>query len=313
MSQMVNLTLCIREAAGEGGPAFLYHIQLDGKVLASNLSISAEDARALRRLARDYLALFEPPRVARLSLQAQRALGRELFDLWLGPHWGEITSRLPPGAHCRIVIASALPDILNLPWELLRPPDGDFLAFDPRFSFRRFPRPDGLLPSAPPTSALPAGPLRVLFFVAAPVDLVELDYEGEEKAVLDILGRLGIEEEVAFYTNDLGSFEELQDMLNRLRPQVVHLTGHGALGRRCPQCRHLNRPEDIACRSCGLSLEGVPVLGHFAFEDEGGHSDPRSSLELWRDCLVRSGVQAVFVSGCQTGCAPDVAALGGIA
>ena len=72
MSQMVNLMLRIREAAGEGGPAFLYHIQLDGEVLASNLAVSAEDARALRKLTRDYLALFEPPHMARLSSQVPR-------------------------------------------------------------------------------------------------------------------------------------------------------------------------------------------------------------------------------------------------
>ncbi|MBP7070870.1 MAG: hypothetical protein KBA97_07345 [Methanothrix sp.] len=38
-----------------------------------------------------------------------------------------------------MTIASDAPEILNLPWELLRPPESDFLGLDPRFAIRRLP------------------------------------------------------------------------------------------------------------------------------------------------------------------------------
>jgi tetratricopeptide (TPR) repeat protein len=50
----------------------------------------------------------------------------------------------------------------------------------------------------------------------------------------------------------------------------------------------------------------------FLFEDERGHRDPVSGRELAFDALAESNVQCVFVSGCQTGQAPDVDAVGGI-
>lgn len=54
------------------------------------------------------------------------------------------------------------------------------------------------------------------------------------------------------------------------------------------------------------------MLGYFCFEDERGRCDLHSSVEIARNLFAGSDVQCVFVSGCQSGKAPPVAALGGI-
>ncbi|MCX9076293.1 MAG: tetratricopeptide repeat protein, partial [Candidatus Methanoperedens sp.] len=85
---------------------------------------------------------------------------------------------------------------------------------------------------------------------------------------------------------DMGSFEELRQRINEFQPHIVHLTGHGIV------------KED--------------GLGYFAFEDERGNADLRSSLEIRQELFAGSSVQCAFISGCQSGKAPPVEALGGV-
>jgi hypothetical protein len=87
---------------------------------------------------------------------------------------------------------------------------------------------------------------------------------------------------VAFDSCDLGSFEELKEKVSEFQPHIVHLTGHVAV------------------------LEGE---GRFAFEKKDGMADLVSSAEL-RRFLAGSGVQCVFVGGCQSGKAPQEALAG---
>ncbi len=46
---------------------------------------------------------------------------------------------VPSGSTRFLTIASDAPEILNLPWELLHPPEGDFMGLDARFAIRRLP------------------------------------------------------------------------------------------------------------------------------------------------------------------------------
>ena len=115
-------------------------------------------------------------------------------------------------------------------------------------------------------------PLRLLFMACSPSDQPTLDYEKEEEALF----RAVYGQDVAFDSCDLGTFEELKEKVSEFKPHIVHLTGHGAV------------------------LDGQ---GHFAFEKEDGTADLVPSEEL-RRFLAGSGVQCVFVSGCQSGQAP---------
>ena len=44
-----------------------------------------------------------------------------------------------PWARCFLVVGSEVPEILNLPWELLLPPEGEILGINPLFRIRRYP------------------------------------------------------------------------------------------------------------------------------------------------------------------------------
>lgn len=313
-----TIVLSIRDTGGPPNGVFLVQVLVDGKVVGADRGLSVDDSRFVRELSSRYSALFEGPFVARVTSDTLIAIGADLFERWLAPAWSEVVKLVPSGATRRLVIASAAPAALNLPWELLRPPSDDFAGFDPNTAIRRMPWAWGdrnWLPApAQPRDHRP-GPMRVLFVACAPADQAELNFEREEVAIFEAMR--GVPGDTAFHTGDLGTFEELQDLVAQVRPHIVHLSGHGVLGRRCaaPACGRIYPAEGDSCLDtrCAASLAGVPVLGYFAFEDAEGHEDMRSSVELWRDCLANMGVQAVFVSGCQTGKTPDTAALGGIA
>jgi tetratricopeptide (TPR) repeat protein len=282
-SQESTVTLSIRETGTPPQRGFLYQVLVDGEVIASNQSLSPEQAKAVCDFSRRYGELFEHPHQSpQIAADNLKALGTQLFDVWLAPVWDKVKDKVPSGARRLLVIASDVPDVLNLPWELLRPTDGDFIGLDGKFGIRRLPWHDRRL--APFAGELPPRPLRILFMACAPKEQQQLNYEREEVGLLRAIARAGPNVAVDF--GDMGTFDELRQRINDFKPHVVHITGHGILG------------DD--------------GLGYFAFEDESGGTDLRSSEEIHRRLFAGSGVQCVFVSGCQTGKAPPVATLGGI-
>ena len=305
MAKDAIITLSIDEAGIPPRSTFLYHVMVDGEVVASSQSLSPAESKAIREISRRYSALFEGGFAPRLAADKLAAIGAELFALWLAGSWEKIKAQVAPGTRHLLVIASDLPDVLNLPWELLRPPAGDFLGLDSKFSIRRFTRSGGQIPAF--EGELRPRPLRLLLAVSSPTDLATLDYEREEEYLLRAISGL----DVAFDSGDLGSFQDLRDHVEQFQPHVVHLTGHGAVLKKCPRCEGLNGPDEKVCKNCSSSLEEVSAQGHFAFEDESGKADMRSSEEL-RRLMAASGVQCVFVSGCETGKAPPVEAMGGV-
>jgi CHAT domain/AAA ATPase domain len=257
MGQDPTITLSIKEAGVRPNTTYLFHVLLDGTPLTSNQSLSLPDSQAVRELSRSFGSFFEPGCRSGMDADAQRALGKQLFDLWLASSWVKIMAAVPVSTLRFLVIASEIPEILNLPWELLLPPESDFLGINPLFRIRRF-------PSIAKQMVLFAGelrprPLRLLFMACSPTNLVTLDFEKEEEALFR-----------AIYGQDVA------------RPHIVHLTGHGAV------------------------MDGQ---GRFAFEKEDGTADLVPSEELSR-FLAGSGVQCVFVSGCQSGKAPREALAG---
>ncbi|HPS91472.1 MAG TPA: tetratricopeptide repeat protein [Methanothrix sp.] len=272
------ITLSIKEAGEHPASTYHYHILLNGSPITSNQSLSLPESQAVREISRNFAALFEGGCRPEKDADAQRALGRQLFNLWLAPFWEKIRAAVPVGSLRFLVIASEVPEILNLPWEMLLPPspEGDFLGIDPLFRIRRVPSSSRQM--APFTGELRPGPLRLLLMASSPLNLPELDYEKEEEALF----RAIYGQDVAFDSCDLGSFEELKEKVSEFQPHIVHLTGHGAV------------------------MEGE---GRFAFEKEDGTTDLVPSTEL-RRFLAGSGVQCVFVSGCQSGKAPREALAG---
>ena len=93
------------------------------------------------------------------------ALGDQLFAFFLATSWEKISAALPSGSTRFLAIASDAPEILNLPWELLRPPESDFLGLDPRFAIRRLPGSEKKLEYF--SGELRPRPLRLLFNACA--------------------------------------------------------------------------------------------------------------------------------------------------
>lgn len=270
------IQLSISEAAAPGGRAFQSTLELDGQPITINEMLTVEQSDQVREIGETYEQLFlnRTAETAQLSLDHLRTIGVSLFDLWLAPHWARLAAS--PGARRILTIASALPEALNLPWELLRPPDASPIGTSNDWGLRRFPWPTG---KPAPGGDLRPGPLRVLFFAASPRDLAELDFEREEEVLMAAVGS-----RVVVETALLGTFDELGDLLTSFEPHIVHLSGHGELG---------------------------PRGASFFFEDDRGFARARPAAEVG-ERLSGNGVRCVFVSGCKAGSAPPRNVLGGV-
>jgi tetratricopeptide (TPR) repeat protein len=275
------ITLEISEEPADGRRRFIYNLWVDERLIKNRQVLSLKESDDLLNMGEAYYALFTEQAVpAQLALDHVRAMGSQLFELWLKPNWETLgTSRSVERQV--LVIASKQPNVLNLPWELLRVPDREDIGTDLGWGIRRIPSDRGANQGRRKTPPLEPGPLRVLFIACSPSDpgFAELDYEREETAILRAVGpstRLKI--------GTLGTFEELQDLLNTFQPHVVHLSGHGMIGQ-----------------------EGAS----FVFEGESGKSDPKSAQQI-AGILAGSGVRCAFISGCVTGRAPPQRVLGGV-
>ncbi len=299
------ITLSIQETLIASRRAFVFHVDVDGRPIVRNQRLSIAETQVLRGLANQYTTMFNMGTgVARFALDQQRALGVKLFHLWLAPAWERLRARMHPGMRRTLVIASDVAEILNLPWELLRPPSGDFISFHPHFSIRHCPRPDALLNQM--KHPLPAGPLRILFMACAPQSRHASSGKCEEAALLRALAQAG--PNMLLETGTLGTLEELAEQIESFKPHIVHLAGHSQVGRICPTCHELSQVADTACRQCDTLLEGVRVQAYFLFEDDRGQAAPKSAVEI-RQHLANSSVQGMCISGGRQK-APPVAAVG---
>ena len=223
MVQQQVITLSIKESGAPPNSTYLFHISLDGHPILTNQSLSPQDSEKLLQISRSYSSLFEQSCRPEMEAGAEAALGAQLFDLFLASSWEKIRSAVPSGSTRLLVIASDASEILNLPWELLLPPEGDFLGIDPHFAIRRLPGQEKKLECF--SGDLRPRPLRLLFMACAPTDQATLDYEREEESLFRAVSG----QEVAFDSCDLGTFEELKERVNEYRPHVLHITCHGAV------------------------------------------------------------------------------------
>jgi len=266
-------------------PASIYR-----NTAATNRTLPVDATHAQRTLADDYLGWFESSGIPLVEEAAPAEIGEHLFETWLADDWEEVQDALTPPGRSRFVVASDVPAVLNLPWSLLRLPGRDEpLGLDATASERLHPAAD---PLAESNGERRPGPLRVLYSACAPRDAGDLGYEKEEYQLLQTFTQPGADATrtqpgagVAHFGCDLGRFDELQDRVREYNPHVVHLTGHG------------------------IVQEGK---GYFAFEDEERYADLRPGDQIVRDALAGRGVQCVFVSGCETGQAPEVRAVNGL-
>ncbi len=260
MSNRSIVLLSVSEAGAAAIRSHSFNIMADGQILDER-SLSPVESRELGGIIDQYQMLFDKGCRPKVPANYLETLGSGLFHLFFKNAWDKFRTQAS-GEKILLVISSDNPEILRLPWETARPPDGDLLGFDQRFSILRLP----LLSSSLPLfeGQLPPGPLRAVFAACAPRQ--SIDYLAEE----EVFGRALDGLDLAWDSCDLATFEELKQRTEQLRPQIVHLVGQGT---------------------------SKDERAYFAFEGKDGMANLRSAKEILE---AISSVQCVFLSGCQS-------------
>jgi len=141
MGQDPTITLSIKETGESPNSTYLFHVLLDGNAIISNQCLSSQDSRSVREVSSRFGALFEQGCGPETDADAQRVLGKQLFDFWLGLSWEKIKAGVPVGALRFLVIASEVPEILNLPGSSCYLPMVSFSASIHSSKFAAFPAP----------------------------------------------------------------------------------------------------------------------------------------------------------------------------
>jgi len=141
--------------------------------------------------------------------------------------------------------------------------------------------------------------LRILVIVSRPLDLPDLPNLADQWALQSGLRRV----QAPAYLKMLRppTVEGLRtEILNGY--DIVHFDGHGAFGRRCPNCGALNGPEQKQCSRCDALLEEEKASGYFAFEREDGLLDALAAKELAEMAMSAPDYPAklVFLSACES-------------
>lgn len=197
------------------------------------LSFPPEQAQTLRREqtllseALERRGRLEPDHLARLRARLGEALDGQPAA---APGWLE---QLREDARVRphrihLTVADAKDELLGLPWHLVAE-DCPNLLISKGLPLRG----SADLPTYEPDLPLP---LKILVMVAAPdhSGAGRLDYEAEEKIILDALAPLMRTGEVEVDFTDDGSLASLQRALADNRYHVLHVSGHSTYSARNP-------------------------------------------------------------------------------
>ncbi|MBN1235455.1 MAG: AAA family ATPase [Methanotrichaceae archaeon] len=242
---MQNITISVSEAGTAAARTFACKILVDGNVMAER-TLTPVQTQQVQEMASQYFSLLQGAGQAG-AISYLPILSDGLFHLFLEAGGQDLAAMILPGA--RLTIASPIPEVLQLPWELL--PLSRQRGGSDESSVIRLPRAaDGLIAS----SAMPSpGPLRVLFLAAEPTG-----FEEEEQSIQKVAEGQDMDLLIA----EKGTLEELKSLTEAFRPHLVHLAGQGKMA------------------------DGSPV---FSLQDTAGRADLRSADELaeaLKDCDV---------------------------
>jgi len=201
---MQDIIISVSEAGTAAARTFAYEITVDGRVTAQGV-LTPVQSQQVHEIGSQYFSLWvavgQEQAVSYLPL-LRDALGRLFLEKAEQGWRGSIAS------DARLVISSSIPEVLQLPWELLE------LSPSLEGGLRVVRRPG--VPEAVSTS-LPkpsAGPLRLLFLASGMED-----WEMEEKAVLEMAEALEVEVVIC----ESGSRSELKRLAEQFRPHLLHL------------------------------------------------------------------------------------------
>ncbi len=197
-----------------------------------------------------------------------------------------------------LTIDSDQPEILSLPWELLRDPEGTFLCHeDPRISIRR--KLSGVGGGRKAFKLESKERLRLLFAVSRPSDAGFIDPRSDPTAVLQAIEKEAAGQVEAEFLRPATIDNLIERLEDRRRPAVdiIHFDGHGVFDRSGGlQARALKSDSLAATRDSG---QGAENTGYLLFEDAEGKQALVSAEELG-DMLHRKKVGLMVLSACQS-------------
>lgn len=249
----------------------------------------------LETYASQYTADVDDERAGRIVVQL-KDLGQRLFD---SVFMDRASSRLfDHFLNARqtgrvLTINASQPEILALPWELLRVPGRGAYMFteNPQISVRR--NLSQSLEGYLPTQFKPKPKLRVLVVASRPKDAGWLDPRADGLALMNAADRHGQGRiEVEFLRP--GTFEALVNRLNNtdLPPiDILHFDGHGAFDK----TGFFNKGGESELLKKG---EGKN-MGYLLFEKADGTQNPVSADRLGQ-FLNQQGLGLVLLSACQS-------------
>jgi tetratricopeptide (TPR) repeat protein len=255
MKMRSELVISVSEAGMPAARSLVCQIRA-GEELLTESTLSPAASGEVRDISLQYISLFSKDCQAEEAEHYLQLLGDGLFHLFRELDWEKIRAAVAEGA--RIVVASQISEVLQLPWELLRLTGDAALGLDPLFSLRRSPKEELLRLQV----SLAPGPLRILFMACQP-----LDYGREEKEFLQAMEGL----DAVFEVCDAGTFQELRGRAAAFSPHLVYLVGQTVTKER---------------------------KGLFSFQGQGARSDLRSGEDLAAalaesgvQCLLLGGCQ----------------------
>jgi len=191
---MQNITITVTEAGTAAARTFAYKIQIDGNVLVERTLTPVQTQQVLET-ASQYFSLQKDAGCASAK-DYLPILRKGLFHLFFEAGGQDLAAMILPGA--RLTVASPIPEVLQLPWELLHLSDQQ--DGSDKGSIIRLPEvADGLIASSTP---LTPGPLRVLFLAAEPQD-----YDEEEQSIQKVSEGLDMNLSIC----ESGTWEELKE------------------------------------------------------------------------------------------------------
>jgi tetratricopeptide (TPR) repeat protein len=209
---MQDITIAVSEAGTAAVRTLACKILFEGNAVAER-TLTPVQTQQVREMASIYFSLLQG--AGQAAGKGYLPILRDgLFHLFLEAAWPDIRADILPGA--RLTVASPIPEVLQLPWELL--PLSGRKTGDDDFSIIRLPRAaEGLIASP---QELRPGPLRVLFLAAEP-----FDYEAEELSIIQ--ASEGLDMPIAICES--GTIYELKALQESFRPHLVHLVAQAKM------------------------------------------------------------------------------------
>lgn len=255
MSQ--NIIISVSEAGSPASRTFAFKIAA-GKEILVEQKLTPVESSQVREMAGQYISMFHESCKGNAAQDYLSILGDGLFHIFFETCWQDFGGKILEGG--TLIIASEIPEVLQLPWEYLRLA-GLVVGFDDRFSIIRMPMAADGLPAS--QAKIAPGPLRVLFVACEP-----LDHEKEEQWMLQAAEG----QDMVLQICDEGTLEELKETARTFQPHLVHLAVQG-------------------------TVKGGQAF--FSMLDGKARRSLHSPEEL-ADALKGSGTQCVVFGGCQT-------------